>query len=160
MKIGIRPAVDTDAELLSALNAEVQAVHATALPSRFKPPGPDTFPPEAARSLLANPNSLLILAFSDGAPAGYAYAEIVRRAETPFCYAYDLIYVHHLSVKPEFRRKGVGRALLDAVRSSGDSAGITTLALDVWSFNEDARSFFRNYGLTVFNERLWNVAAQ
>jgi ribosomal protein S18 acetylase RimI-like enzyme len=160
MNIDIRPAVEADAELLSALNADVQAVHAKALPARFKLPGPDTFPPEAARALLANPSNLLVLAFSDEAPAGYAYAEVVRRAETPFCYAHDLIYVHHLSVRIEFRRKGVGRALLDAVRSSAERLGVTTLALDVWSFNEDARSFFRSYGLTVFNERLWNVAPQ
>ena len=51
------------------------------------------------------------------------------------------------------------RAMLDAVRSAGAKIGVKTMALDVWSFNEDARAFFRSYGLTPFNERLWNLEA-
>ena len=27
--------------------------------------------------------------------------------------------------------------------------------LDVWSFNEQAKGFFRRQGFTVFNERMW-----
>jgi hypothetical protein len=28
--------------------------------------------------------------------------------------------------------------------------------LDVWTFNEDARTFFRSNGFNPYNERLWN----
>jgi ribosomal protein S18 acetylase RimI-like enzyme len=157
MNISIRPAAQEDAELLSALNADVQAIHAAALPWHFKPPGPDAFSPEFLKALLASPKNLLFVAHFDGIPAGYVYAEILSRPETAFCYACEMIYVHHLSVRREFRKKGAGSALLDAVRSSGRDFGITMLALDVWSFNEEARSFFRRYGLTPFNERLWNI---
>jgi hypothetical protein len=48
MPIAIRRATTADAEIMSSLNADVQAVHWSTLPSLFKPPGPETFPPTAA----------------------------------------------------------------------------------------------------------------
>jgi ribosomal protein S18 acetylase RimI-like enzyme len=90
--------------------------------------------------------NLVFLAFVDEAPAGYAYAEVVRRPETSLTYPYETLHVHHISVIAEFRRRGVGGALLSVVRASGLRLGITLLTLDVWSFNEDARAFFRRHG--------------
>jgi len=159
MSIGVRRATAADAELVSVLNADVQAVHAVALPWRFKPPGPLSFPPTEASALLANVENLVLVAQVDGEPAGYAYAEIVHRPETSLTYAYEMLYVHHLSVRSEYRRKGVGSALLDAVRAAGLDLGITLLALDVWSFNEGASAFFRRHGFDPYNERLWSRSA-
>ena len=48
MPATVRRATVADAALLSALNAEVQAIHAAALPGWFKPPGVEAFPPAAA----------------------------------------------------------------------------------------------------------------
>jgi ribosomal protein S18 acetylase RimI-like enzyme len=66
-----------------------------------------------------------------------------------------MIHLHHVSVKPEHRRHGVGSALLDAVRHSASSLGITLLTVEVWSFNEAARAFFRRQGSEQYIERLW-----
>jgi hypothetical protein len=68
--------------VISALNADVQAIHAAALPWRFKAPGLGTFPPAEVAGLLANPNHLVFIADFDAQPAGYAYAEVIRRPET------------------------------------------------------------------------------
>jgi GNAT superfamily N-acetyltransferase len=155
MTIEVGRATAADAELVSALNAHVQAIHAAALPLRFKPPGPDTFPAREAMVLLARPENLVFLARADGKPAGYAYAEIVRRPETSLNFAAEMIHVHHISVGAEFRRWGVGTSLLGAVRAAGLELGITLLTVDVWSFNEDARAFFRRCGFSPYIERLW-----
>jgi diamine N-acetyltransferase len=156
MPIAIRRATTLDAEVLSSLNSDVQTLHWSALPTHFKQPGPDTFPPAAAATLLAKPDNLVFVAEVDAVPVGYAYAEAVHRPETPFRYADDLIYVHHISVRPSHRKQGVGSALMDALRSAASDRGITVLALDVWTFNEAARSFFRRQGFTPYNERLWS----
>jgi ribosomal protein S18 acetylase RimI-like enzyme len=156
MPIVVRRANAADAETVSALNADVQALHAEALPWRFKPPGLDTFPPGAAAALLANAGNLVFIAEVDGVAAGYAYAEIVRRGETAFHHAHDLVYLHHISVRPEFRRLGVGGALLESVRAAAREAGIDEVALDVWTFNEAARAFFRRHGFVAYIERLWS----
>jgi ribosomal protein S18 acetylase RimI-like enzyme len=152
----VRRAIATDAETVSALNVDVQALHAEALPWRFKPPGADTFPPSAAAALLANAGNLVFIAEVDGVAAGYAYAEIVRRDETPFNPALEILYLHHISVRPQFRRLGVGGALLEAVRAAAREAAIDEVALDVWTFNEAARAFFRRHGFVAYNERLWS----
>jgi hypothetical protein len=62
MAITVRRAATADAELVSALNADVQALHAVALPWRFKPPGPDTFPPKDAEALLAKSGHVVFIA--------------------------------------------------------------------------------------------------
>jgi ribosomal protein S18 acetylase RimI-like enzyme len=156
MPIRIRRATTTDAELLSLLNVDVQTLHWSALPTRFKPPGPDAFPPSAAAELLAKPGNFVFVAEVDSVPVGYAYAEVIHRPETPFSYADDLVYLHHISVRPSCRKQGVGRALMDSVRSAAAERGITVLALDTWTFNEEARSFFRRQGFTPYIERLWS----
>lgn len=155
MTTAIRRATAADAEVISSLNADVQAIHSAALPWRFKPPGPETFPPAAAAALLAAANNLVFIAEVDACPIGYAYAEIMHRPETQFCYAYDMVYLHHISVNPEHRKLGVGHALIDATRKASSERGIHFMTLDVWTFNEDARSFFRRQGFTPFNERMW-----
>jgi diamine N-acetyltransferase len=98
----------------------------------------------------------VFIAEVDSLPVGYAYAEVIHRPETSFSYAEDLVYLHHISVRSSYRKQGLGRALMDAVRSAASERGIAVLALDVWTFNEDARAFFRRHGFTPYNERLWN----
>jgi ribosomal protein S18 acetylase RimI-like enzyme len=156
MPLTIRPATKDDAPIISALNTDVQALHAEALPWRFKPPGPDTFTPRDAEDLLAQPGHVAWLAFVDDAPAGYLVAEIVRRPESPRHHAHAMVYVHQLSVRPGFRKRGAGRVLLDAAKQHGETLDISILALDTWSFNEAAIGFFQRYGLTAYNQRMWN----
>jgi len=156
MSSAIRRATTADAEVLSALNADVQALHASAMPQRFKPVGPDTFPLTAARALLANPSNLVFIAEVDSKPAGYAYAEVVHVLETPLRYAWDEIYLHHISVRPAYRRRGLASALLSSVRAAANEIGIDLVTLQVWAFNEDAQAFFRRQGFTPYMLRLWN----
>jgi ribosomal protein S18 acetylase RimI-like enzyme len=156
MAILIRKAVEPDADNLASLNADVQAIHAAAMPWLFKPPGPNTLPPADVAALLAPAENLVFIAEVDGAAAGYAYAEFVRRPETPFHYAHDMVHLHHISVRPMHRRHGVGSALIDAVRAAATDAGIALVTLDVWTFNEAARAFFRRHGFAACTERLWS----
>ena len=152
--VTIRTATRDDAAVISALNADVQAIHAAALPWRFKPPGAWTV--ADAQALLARPNYFAFIAEADGGPAGYVVAEAIRHPETGRHHAHAMIYVHEISVREVCRRRGVGRALLDAVTARGKELGIERIALDTWSFNEGALAFFRSYGLAPYNVRLCN----
>lgn len=156
MTLRVRRASADDAALISSLNVDVQALHAAALPHRFKPPTDATFPPAEAAALLKNPDTLAFVAEMDSQAAGYAYAEKMAQPETSFRQAYQMIYIHHVSVRPQFRRRGVGTALLAAVRAAANEAGLTLIALDVWTFNAEARAFFARHGFSAYNERLWN----
>lgn len=118
--------------------------------------GPGSFAAADVLALLAKPENRVLLARVGAEPAGYAVAEIMCRPETPLTHAHAMIHVHHLSVAPRFRRRGIGGALLGAVRAAGLDEGIALLTLDVWSFNEPARAFFRQQGLSPYIERLWS----
>lgn len=157
VKPDIRRATAADAETVASLNAHVQALHAENLPWRFKPPGPASFPPAEAAALIAKPGNIIFVAEVGGATVGYVYAEVVRRPETPFVYALETVYMHHISVAPKFRAKDIGEALLDAIRAEAARLKIELITLDVWSFNANARSFFRRNGFRIYNERLWNL---
>ena len=152
----IRRAKLADADAVSSLNAHVQALHAEALPWRFKPPGPATFPPAAAAVLIGKPENIVFVAEAGSATVGYIYAERQRREETAFTFAYETVLIHHISVRPDFRERDVGEGLLDAVRAAAAELKIELITLDVWSFNAAARAFFRRNGFRIFNERLWN----
>lgn len=155
MPITTRRATEADAGLVSALNVDVQRLHSTAVPWRFKPPGPETFPPAEAARLLAKPDHHVFIAEDGGEAVGYVYVEVVRRPEGPYHFAHDLIYVHHISVRPQSRRRGAGDALMAAVRGLGEEAGIDLISLTVWSFNDGAQAFFARHGLKPYMMSLW-----
>jgi ribosomal protein S18 acetylase RimI-like enzyme len=154
MSITVRRANVDDAALIASLNADVQAVHAEVLPWRFKPSDGRAHASEAA-AFLAKPESLVFIAEVAGEPAGYVHAEIIRRPETSLVHPYEAIYIHAISVRPTYRRRGVGSALIEAVRAAGRAAGIELLTLDIWAFNDTARQFFSRQGFGAYQEKLW-----
>lgn len=155
MKMEIRAALRGDALLIAMLNADVQVVHARGVPDMFKPPLLDANIVQQFEADIADPTHFFFVAETDGEPVGYLFAILQQRSESSRHLKHEMIYVNHLSVKPENRRQGVGRALLDAAKEVGKQRGINRMALDVWRFNEDARRFFVGYVLEVYNEKMW-----
>jgi hypothetical protein len=80
--VSVRRATASDAATVGALNADVQAVHATALLRLFKPPSAETFPVATVAALLARDDVLVYVAYLGEEAAGYAYAQIRRHPET------------------------------------------------------------------------------
>jgi ribosomal protein S18 acetylase RimI-like enzyme len=153
--ITVRAATIDDTASIAVLNAEVQALHATALPDLFKPADGAALA-SAVAAMIAGSRNLVWLAEVGDEPAGYAYAELIQRTETSHRYAEDMIYLHHLAVAAAHRRRGVGTALMAALNAHASQHAITRVGLDVWTFNESARAFFRRQGFMPYNERLWN----
>jgi ribosomal protein S18 acetylase RimI-like enzyme len=155
MNFAVRRAGEADADAISLLNTDVQSLHAGTMPERFKAPGPDTFPPSAARILLANPKHFIFIAELDSEPVGYIYAELVHQFETPLRHAWDEVHVHHISVRPAHRRRGIASALLDCVHAAVREIGVGLVTVQVWAFNEGSQAFFRRHGFTPYMVQLW-----
>jgi ribosomal protein S18 acetylase RimI-like enzyme len=151
----VRLASINDAESISLLNADVQKLHADALPRLFKPASNETFPVSSVIELLSDSNNYFFIGHIDGEAVGYIYAEIRSVPETVSRYAMTQVYIHHISISPRHQHQGYGERLIQAVKTLAHDKGITTIALDVWSFNTYARAFFARQGFTVFNERMW-----
>ena len=151
----IRKATTKDAATLSALNVDVQRIHAAAFPEIFKQPENDSFALDFMLERLADPLNTFLIVSDHGVDAGYVFVKIIDRPENPFTHAWKFLYIDQISVKPAYRGRGYGKALMQAVRKLAQEMGIETIALDTWSFNEQALAFFREQGFATFNERLW-----
>ncbi len=150
----IRRATARDAGIVARLNREVQQLHADALPRLFKPPSEEIFAPAAFAELVADLDTVVFIGEAGGEPVGYLYAQVARRPDTPFTYAADVVFVHHLAVRREHRGRGYGERLIREAVALAESEGIRRIELSVWAFNTDTRGFFARQGFTVFNERV------
>jgi GNAT superfamily N-acetyltransferase len=174
----IRRAIAADAEAVSALQREIQALHAWSLPHLFKPPEPGGFSPERVRSLLDTAGVRIWIAEIDAAvdapaetptgdrdaagstqrappvPAGYLYAELSRQGETALRAAHSSVYVNHICVTAGHRRRGIGRGLLAAAGAWAREEQADAVLLDVWGFNAAAQAFFAKEGFAPFTLRL------
>ncbi|HEX5502366.1 MAG TPA: GNAT family N-acetyltransferase [Thermomicrobiales bacterium] len=153
--IEVRRATAGDAAVVARLNRPVQALHAAAWPTIFKPPADDDGRAAAFAALLADPDTTILIAAVGGAPAGYVYARVERRPDNPFSYAGETLFVEHLSVEPAYRRRGVGARLLGEAVALARGAGIARVALAVWHFNDRARCFFAAQGFAIWQERMY-----
>ena len=151
----IRRATRGDALNLSVLNVDVQVLHANALPHIFKQPISDTFALQFMLDRLDDPLNYFFIGHLDGTDIGYIYARIVDRPENPFMHAWKYLYIDQISIKPDHQGKGFGTQLLEAIRQVARDEGIITIALDTWSFNQQAGSFFKKQGFVPFNLRMW-----
>lgn len=150
----VRAATPDDCAAIARLNEVVQQHHADALPDLFKPASAGGLPESRILDLMRRDGVFIALAEMDGNAAGYVYAEVVRRPDSAQRYAMDLIYIHHIAVLPALQGRGVGRDLVDHVKSRARTENIATVRADIWSFNEGARSFFRSCGLSTINETM------
>jgi len=144
--IDVRLARAADAEAIVSLSAEVQALHAHALPELFKPVESLSFVASEVRDLLKVPDQIIFVATQNGNVVGYVSAQVQRRAETPFRRPNVALYVQFMGVRSEMRRRGIGRALVNAIREAASSREIESVLLDVWAFNSEARAFYEAVG--------------
>ncbi|MDR2069027.1 MAG: GNAT family N-acetyltransferase [Spirochaetaceae bacterium] len=55
-------------------------------------------------------------------------------------------YIYHTAVRKEYRRRGIGRALVQAVEAAVAGAGITKIALAAYKTNEAGNRFWEKAG--------------
>jgi ribosomal protein S18 acetylase RimI-like enzyme len=110
------------------------------------------------RERLAAPGVRAVVAELGGAPAGYVVTQEVRRAGTPLVAPRAYLLVEELVVAPTARRRGVGRALMDAAHALARERGLSRVELDVRSWNEAALAFYRALGYAPAHLHLWRAA--
>lgn len=154
----VRRAGAGDAELLGRLNGVVQQVHHEALPQRFKSPDSAAATTALARQV-ARPEVVAFIAEDDAGALGYAVAEELRTQGTGLVVATSALYLHHLAVVDEGRRRGVGRLLVSTVEEEARWREVDEVRLDYWSFNEPAQRFFAAMGYEPYNVRARRLIA-
>jgi ribosomal protein S18 acetylase RimI-like enzyme len=146
--IAVRLATLDDAEVIERQTASVQQLHNEALPSIFKPPSADLFPPRKLAALIQDPNCIVAVAEIGGKVVGHIYGAVVNRAENEFSPSQFYLYIYQIGVDDDARRQGAGAALITFIQDRARALGLTALQVDHWAFNALARDFFEACGFS------------
>ena len=65
----------------------------------------------------------------------------------------DEVHINNVAVRPEFRRKGFGYSLLQAVLAWGRKRGATAAVLEVRDGNKAAQELYRSCGFEIIGRR-------
>jgi ribosomal protein S18 acetylase RimI-like enzyme len=159
MSVEVRAASEADLEAVVQLNQMVQNLHSVLYPGDFKQVADRSAVRTFFAGRLVSPKSAIGIAEADRVPVGYVWFEVQERPETPFTPPRPRIYVHHISVAPEARRRGIATALMRYVEHRAASEGIHEIALDTWASNLDAQRFFGSQGFVTFSVALRKTLA-
>lgn len=142
----IRRATVEDAEVLARLNHHVHAMHVEAEPGRYRPTVREEVMAWFRRTLAEDGGSEAFIAHGGEEPLGHVIFRDIERPENAFGRANRYLMVDQLAVAPEGRRRGIGRALMDAVADQARARGVPEVQLGVRSFNTDAVAFYEALG--------------
>src|ERR1035437_2503813 len=143
----IRPATAADTALILAF------IHALADYEQLSPEVSATEPQLRATLFPAAgaPVAHCVLAFADNAPAGFAL----------YFYNYSTflakpgLYLEDLFVKPEFRNRGLGKALLLHLAKLANARGCGRMEWSVLDWNQPAFDFYEKFGARRMRE--WQI---
>ncbi len=92
--------------------------------------------------LAATPGAFSLLAYFDGQAVGLAncFTGFSTFAVKP------LVNVHDIAVDPDYRGRGVGKALFVAIEAEARAIGAAKVTLEVLSGNERAKGLYRSLG--------------
>jgi GNAT superfamily N-acetyltransferase len=94
--------------------------------------------------LIENPEARLFIAVMDDEPVGLAY--VLCQPLVPL-QASNAVHIAYIHVRPEHRRRGMGRALMVAVLDYADDIGADQISVAVDPTLRDASRFFARLGL-------------
>jgi ribosomal protein S18 acetylase RimI-like enzyme len=151
----IRTARKEDALALSSLCADVQRLHAQRYPQIFKQPEREDFAAAYFAEMLADPAVRIFIAEEGDASAGYVFCRLIERPENAFNFAFRLLMIEHVSVRPALQGRGIGAALMAEAEALARDLDMPRIQLDSWDFNTGAHGFFESQGFQKFNYRFW-----
>ncbi|VVB74631.1 Mycothiol acetyltransferase [uncultured archaeon] len=106
----------------------------------------------AKKCINTKQNHFLLLAEIDGEVAGFINFQIRDR---PKIYTVKKIgYVNDLFVAQKYRKKSVGKSLMNEATKLFKSKGIKHICLNVLSGNKSASGFYEKHGFTEFKREL------
>ena len=146
MTVRVRPASGEDHETLCRLLAEVDALHARLRPDFFRAREGGSRPQRELERALAGRHEALFVAEVDGRTVGLVHVKVYDTPDHPLQVQRRRGHVEDIVVQREYRRRGVGRAMMEAAAAWCERAGAEQLLLTVWDGNASAEAFYRRMG--------------
>ena len=149
----VRPAEIADYDRICELAAQMDRMHREVLPDRFREPDGPNRARDYVASLIADPDTFLVVAAVRGTVSGLINCGLGRSPEVPVKRSRRFLKVRGLVVDEARRRQGVGGALLDAAMNWAKERGAEEVQLSVYEFNDAAAAFYRSRGFVPLDRR-------
>jgi ribosomal protein S18 acetylase RimI-like enzyme len=153
--MNIRKATPADSLTLSRLTRDVQILHAQHHPTIFKMPDSDDFAVSFFDDMLADVAVSIFIAEENERAKGCMLCRLIDRPDGPFTFAARTLLIDQISVLPEARSQGIGKALLRRAEVLAGECKVERIHLDSWDFNLKAHGFFESQGYRKFTFRFW-----
>jgi ribosomal protein S18 acetylase RimI-like enzyme len=142
----IRSATRDDYDGVGAVFAEVEQLHRMALPYIFRAPAGPALNREYFESMVADQDAAWLLAEHDGEIIGFVKVQVLQAPDRPILLPRRYAQVDNLAVRADYRRSGVGRALMERAERWAAERGLREVELNVWEFNQGAIAFYEQLG--------------
>lgn len=152
----VRFARKEDYEAINALRAPVCALHSNGYPALFKPVFAKDHQ-ERVLKMMEDPEQDVLVAEENGQLLGFAMAEYIKREETNSMYAVHEAHIVEIGVDETSQGKGIGTALIQAVKDAAKVRGCRSVQLDVWEFNKSALRFYEKLGFVTLRRKMEQV---
>lgn len=152
----VRFARKEDYEAINALRAPVCALHSNGYPALFKPVFAKDHQ-ERVLKMMEDPEQDVLVAEENGQLLGFAMVEYIKREETNGMYAVHEAHIVEIGVDETSQGKGIGTALIQAVKDAAKVRGCRSVQLDVWEFNKSALRFYEKLGFVTLRRKMEQV---
>ena len=154
MKLSIREAVASDYDDLCALFDEGDALHRENLPRIFQKPRGAVRGRDYVLGLITDEAVGFFVAQDGDRLVGLICVMIRESPEVPIFVRRRYTVVNDLVVKEEFRRAGIGRALMEKTHEWAVAEGADSLELNVGDFNQGAIEFYQRLGYETTSRKM------
>lgn len=152
----VRFARKEDYEAINALRAPVCALHSNGYPALFKPVFAKDHQ-ERVLKMMEDPEQDVLVEEENGQLLGFAMVEYIKREETNNIYAVHEAHIVEIGVDETSQGKGIGTALIQAVKDAAKVRGCRSVQLDVWEFNKSALRFYEKLGFVTLRRKMEQV---
>lgn len=146
MEVVIRAASPSDYEAVCALLAQLDQMHAQALPNDFQPVEGPARPREYFAQILADEEGAIFVAEQQDTVVGLIRCSVRTAPDLPLFVPRRYASIDDLVVDAAVRGRGIGRLLTERAHQWARDQGILEVELVVWEFNAPARAFYEGLG--------------
>ena len=142
----IRFAEKQDVAGILALLKQVGAVHHEGRPDLFRT-GAQKYGASQVLAMLESKDSPIFVAVEEEKVLGYCFCQMQSHPQDPVLCDVLSLYIDDLCVDENCRKKGVGKALYEAVSRYAKMRKCYNITLNVWACNASAMAFYEKMGL-------------
>jgi ribosomal protein S18 acetylase RimI-like enzyme len=147
--IVIRQGTIADYPAARAVLAETLTFHCEGAPAFFQETDAPPPPEETIARLLQDGSGTWFLALDGETVIGFVTIRMRAAPYAPYHVPEPRAIVDSLGIRSAWRRRGIGRQLMDAAHAWAREQGLCRVVLSVWAFNRGAQVLYASLGYEV-----------